>query len=120
MERIPNAFAAQEKYTVYLFDGAVPVPVETFYNNKTAVVTPRITAIRLLLKATAEGLFNPSPPNSELTKVDFADRVATVEIQVGALVSLMETDKMKQAVLYTLRYFGIQRVDLQLYAETLC
>jgi len=61
LESVPNALAEQGKYTVYLFDGAVPIPVETVYNNKTAVITPRITAMRLLLKATAEGLMNPFP-----------------------------------------------------------
>jgi uncharacterized protein (DUF302 family) len=83
LRRCPECACSARKYTVYLFDGAVPVPVETVYNNKTAVVMTRITAIRLLLHATAEGLGNPFPPNSELIKVDFADRVATVEIPVG-------------------------------------
>lgn len=119
-EIVPNAApVAEEKYTVYLFEGAVPVPVETVFNNKTAVVTPRITAIRLLLKTAVEGLINPFPPNSVLTKVDFTDRIATVEIQVGEQVSSMKSGKMEQALLYTLRHFGIQSVVLQFYAETL-
>lgn len=119
LESVPNALASQEKYTVYLYDGAVPIPVETVYNNKTAVVTPRITAIRLLLETTAEGFINPFPPNSALMKVDFTDRVASVEIQVEEQVSSMETVKMEQTLLYTLRHFEIQTVDLRLYAKTL-
>ncbi|WP_282570507.1 hypothetical protein [Paenibacillus sp. L3-i20] len=34
-----------------------------------AVKTPRITAIRLLLKERTEGLSNPFPPLSQLTEV---------------------------------------------------
>nr|WP_232380840.1 GerMN domain-containing protein [Paenibacillus tianjinensis] len=110
---IQNALVRQERYTVYLFKGNKPVPVEMTYTNKTAVVAPRITAIRQLLAAKKEGLENPFPPNSELLEIDFADHKATIKIQVHSSGSSMAVEKMQIAVLYTLGHFGIQKVNLQ-------
>ncbi|WP_054957276.1 thioredoxin family protein [Paenibacillus dakarensis] len=115
-KNLTNTNTTQEKYTVYLFksEESEPVPVETEYNNKTAVVTPRITAIRLQLAAAEERLSNPFPPKSELLEIDFVNHAAMVKIRIQRPDAVMETGKMELALLYTLRHFGIQSVDLQL------
>lgn len=113
-KNIPNTLAKVEKYTVYLYKGNELVPVESTYVNHTAVVTPRITATRLLLKAKKDGLSNSFPQNTELMEINFVNKSASLKIKVFRSVTSMESEKMQIAMLYTLRHFGIQSVEFQL------
>lgn len=78
------------------------------------VNSERITAIRMLLQARGEGLYNPFPAAAELAEISFSDQTAEVTIR-GDLSDLSgEQESMRLALVRTLRHFHIRDVVLHL------
>jgi len=102
-----------EEYVVYLLKDGELTPVRVTYENKTSVKSPRITAIKCLLKG-EEGYVTPFPPASELLQVQFDGKVGEVFVRVTLPELQIDQEMMKEALLHTLSPYGVQQVGLHL------
>ena len=107
--------ASVETYRVFLWQGDDLVPVDVTYRNPTGVPTPRITAIQLLLQATAADAENPFPTGTALEKVQFAGEQARVDLIVPHTILLANRERMQKALEQTLSAYQVRNVEMILH-----
>jgi len=112
-KRDTTSGGSMEEYVVYLLEDGELTPVRVTYENKVSIKSPRITAIRCLLKG-EEGYEAPFPPASELLQVRFDGKAGEVFVRVRSSESESDPKMMREALLHTLSPFGIQQVHLHL------
>lgn len=101
-----------EAYEVYLYQENELVPVLTEYMNPTPVKSPRLTAIRQLLRTRVLDCENPFPRSASLDLARFQGSLAKVYICTDEADSGYDRRRAAAALQKTLEIFGIYEVEL--------